>query len=48
MDHEELGYTDFILMEGRQPAAARDIARLPDFAALADAERADAEALRLG
>jgi hypothetical protein len=47
MDHDELGYTDFIAMDARQPSASHDVARTIDFAALADAERADAEAFRL-
>lgn len=47
MDCDELGYADFITMQARQPCAARDPVHVPDFAALADAERADAEALRL-
>ena len=47
MDHEELGYTDFITMASRQPHASHDIAHLPDLVAIADAERADAEAFRL-
>ena len=47
MEFEALGYCDFITMEARQPSSSQDAARAPDLAALAAAERADAEAFRL-
>jgi hypothetical protein len=47
MEFEALGYCDFITMESRQPCASQDTAQFLDLAALADAERADAEAFRL-
>jgi hypothetical protein len=54
MEFETVGRTDFIKMEVRQPSSPQDAARALDLAAhaldlaaLADAERADAEAFRL-
>jgi hypothetical protein len=47
MEYEALGYADFITAEARQPSSSHDAAQALDLAALADAERADAEAFRL-
>jgi len=47
MEHHEPGWDDLIALNLRQPHASRDLACFPDPAALADAERADAEAFRL-
>jgi hypothetical protein len=47
MELEALGYADFITTDLRQPSPSRDAALGLDLAALADAERADAEAFRL-
>ncbi len=47
MDAEELGYTDFITMQSREPSRSRDVPHVTELHALADAERADAEAFRL-
>jgi hypothetical protein len=47
MDHEQLGYADFIPMDVRQPSSSRDSAQAFDLAAIANAEREDAEAFRL-
>jgi hypothetical protein len=47
MEFDALGYADFITMESRQPSSSQDGAQALDLAALADAERADAEAFRL-
>jgi len=47
MEYLEIDDTDFITLAARQPAASYDPVRFPDFAAIADAERADAEAFRI-
>lgn len=47
MEFEALDHADFITMEARQPSSSQDAARFLDLAALADAERADAEYFRL-
>lgn len=47
MDHFAPGFEDFMLAAARQPTASHDCAYLPDYEAIADAERADAEAFRL-
>lgn len=47
MDHFAPAHDDFVIAASRQPTASRDAAYLPDYEAIADAERADAEAFRL-
>ena len=47
MEYLQLDETDFITLAACQPSASRDPVRFPDFAAIADAERADAEAFRI-
>ena len=47
MEFAALGHADFITMEACQPSSSQDGAQVLDLAALADPERADAEAFRL-